>query len=154
MDPSYTDRVERMELEKRTRQADFANNIGVSDDLVVYPIHLLPNAHHGAVFHGRADTLDLISTCLEGTADTLHSVLIHGFGGVGKTQTALQYAHQNASKYDAIFWIQSETTLSINASITKIVRGLSLPGSMRDGADEQNLAAFQSWQQAAKRNGG
>ncbi|KAF2968413.1 hypothetical protein GQX73_g5174 [Xylaria multiplex] len=153
IDPSYHDRIERMDHEKRMRQAEFANNVGVSDDLVVYPVHMLPSAHHSAVFHGRTESLTLIGTHLDGNRDSLRSVLVHGLGGVGKTQTALQYAHRNSSKYDAIFWIQSETFLSINASITKIARGLRLPGSMRDGADEQNLAAFQSWQQAAKRNG-
>ncbi|KAI1110909.1 hypothetical protein F5Y14DRAFT_335750 [Nemania sp. NC0429] len=154
MSQPYHDRVQLiMDDEKRMRQTRFANAVGVSDELVAYPIHLLPSTHHAAVFHGRNDTLASINSHLDRGGDNLRSVLVHGIGGVGKTQTALQYAHRNASKYDAIFWIQSETYLSINASIKKIARGLKLPGSVSDGADEQNLAAFQSWQQAAKRNG-
>ncbi|KAJ8128009.1 hypothetical protein O1611_g5627 [Lasiodiplodia mahajangana] len=147
MDPSHHDET------KHIKHAEFATIVGGPDDPVVYPVHLLPSAHHDAVFHGREDALGLISIHLDGNRDSLRSVLVHGLGGVGKTQTALQYARQNASKYDAIFWIQSETKLSIISSITKIVRRLGLPGSMNDGAGDQNLLAFQSWQRAAERNG-
>ncbi|KAI0101554.1 P-loop containing nucleoside triphosphate hydrolase protein [Nemania sp. FL0031] len=153
MDPQSREGAEHLEHENPTKGEEFATNVGISDDSVVYPVHLIPIAHDDAVFHGRKDTLTLISDHLNRSQDSLGSVLVHGLGGVGKTQTALEYARRNASKYDAIFWIQSETKQSINASITQIARGLGLPGSTEDGVDERNLVAFQNWQQAAKKNG-
>ncbi|KAI1125666.1 P-loop containing nucleoside triphosphate hydrolase protein [Nemania abortiva] len=127
-----------------------------SFDFADYPVNFSPMTHLSAIFHGREEVMKQLDEALEGPSDKLRSVLIHGLGGVGKTQTALNYARINADKYDAIFWIRSETTLSINHSIRNIARGLKLPGSMReDGNDEQNLMAFQSWlrTQAARKSG-
>lgn len=45
--------------------------------------------------------------------DDGRSVLIHGLGGMGKTQLAVAYAKQHRTDYSAIFWINArdETTL-------------------------------------------
>lgn len=156
MNPPLFAHFERLESERRARQDELASSLDVSDDLADYPVNLLPMAHLSAVFQGREEVLLRIDEALEGPYNKLRSVLIHGLGGVGKTQTALNYAHRNASKYDAIFWVRSETTLSINASMTNIARSLKLPGSMReDGNDELNFLMVQSWfrTQAARKNG-
>jgi hypothetical protein len=34
----------------------------------------------------------------------LRSIAIYGVGGLGKSQTALTYAHRHVTNYDAIFW--------------------------------------------------
>jgi predicted ATP-dependent serine protease len=156
MNPPLFARFERLESERRARQDELASNLDVSDDLADYPVNLLPMAHLSAVFQGREEVLVQIDEALDGPESELRSVLIHGLGGVGKTQTALNYAHRNAAKYDAIFWVRSETTLSINASMSNIARSLKLPGSMReDGNDEMNFLMVQSWfrTQAARKKG-
>lgn len=156
MNPPLLAHFERLESERRERQDELASSLDASDDLADYPVNLLPMAHLSAVFQGREEVLSRIDHALEGSDTKLRSVLIHGLGGVGKTQTALNYAHQNASKYDAIFWVRSETTLSINASMSNIARSLKLPGSMReDGNDELNFLMVQSWfrTQAARKKG-
>lgn len=146
MNPPLFAHFERLESERRARQDELASSLDASDDLADYPVNLLPMAHLSAVFQGREDVLSRIDEALEGPDNKLRSVLIHGLGGVGKTQTALNYAYRNASKYDAIFWVRSETTMSINASMSNIARSLKLPGSMReDGNDEKNFLMVQSW---------
>src|SRR5579863_7249426 len=42
-----------------------------------------------------------------------HSAALSGLGGVGKTQTALEYAYRHAFDYSAVFWIRAETTEQI-----------------------------------------
>ncbi|KAI0805273.1 P-loop containing nucleoside triphosphate hydrolase protein [Xylaria sp. FL0064] len=137
-------------------QDELASIVDVSDYFADYPVNLLPMTHLGAIFHGREEVMKKIDEALEGPHHRLRSVLIHGLGGVGKTQTALNYAHTNAAKYDAIFWVRSETTLSINHNTSNIARSLKLPGSTREDAnDEQNFLAFHTWlqTQASRKSG-
>ncbi|KAK0702055.1 P-loop containing nucleoside triphosphate hydrolase protein [Lasiosphaeria miniovina] len=61
----------------------------------------------------RQDLLDQIVACLQPGSDDVSSksLALHGIGGVGKTQTALQYACTAREKqwYDAILWISAES---------------------------------------------
>ncbi|XMA10379.1 hypothetical protein WAI453_003170 [Rhynchosporium graminicola] len=41
------------------------------------------------------------------------SCVLHGIGGVGKTQVALQYLYRPEDDYEYIFWVNSENALSI-----------------------------------------
>ena len=34
---------------------------------------------------------------------------IHGFGGIGKTETALYFAYKYTERFDAIFWVSADT---------------------------------------------
>jgi MinD-like ATPase involved in chromosome partitioning or flagellar assembly len=59
-------------------------------------------------FTGRAELLETLrDQLLEGGSAALLQVL-HGLGGVGKTQIALEYAHRFKSDYDIVWWIPSE----------------------------------------------
>jgi cellulose biosynthesis protein BcsQ len=59
-------------------------------------------------FTGRADVLEVLRDELRaGSAAALLQVL-HGLGGVGKTQVALEYAHRFKADYDVVWWIPSE----------------------------------------------
>lgn len=66
-------------------------------------------------FTGRNALLDELSTKLwkNDSPRFSHQIVLHGLGGVGKTQIALQYAHTHRDRYGNIFWVTaaSETTL-------------------------------------------
>lgn len=82
--------------------------------------------------------------------------VIHGLGGIGKTQTALEYAHVQAPKYDAIFWLRSQTEAELSTSYAAIavklrLRDLYTPagssqGCLSPGGDENmNVEAARDW---------
>jgi hypothetical protein len=50
---------------------------------------------------------------------------LHGMGGVGKTQLAIEYAHRFADSYDLIWWIDSEQALLIGDQFTALGLALS-----------------------------
>lgn len=59
-------------------------------------------------FTGRKELLrDLRDALTYGRHATLIQAM-HGLGGVGKTQTAVEYVYQHSSEYDLIWWVRSE----------------------------------------------
>ena len=53
-------------------------------------------------------------------------VVLHGLGGIGKTQIAVAYAKQYRDEYSAIFWLNIKDEISIQQSFTKVARQILL----------------------------
>lgn len=97
-------------------------------------------------FTGREDILEAMHQHLStGEARALtSSFVLHGLGGVGKTQIALEYAYRYALEYTAIFWINAETSESITSSYLSMAALLGLPAH-RESDQDQTLAAVRGW---------
>jgi tetratricopeptide (TPR) repeat protein len=52
---------------------------------------------------------------------------ISGLGGIGKTQTALEYAYRYRTDYEAVFWIRADSVTWLNSSLVELARVLELP---------------------------
>jgi hypothetical protein len=50
------------------------------------------------------------------------TVVLHGLGGIGKTQLALAYARGHKEKYTAIFWLNANDEDSLKVSFRGIAR--------------------------------
>ncbi|MEN3613729.1 FxSxx-COOH system tetratricopeptide repeat protein [Plantactinospora sp. ZYX-F-223] len=78
-------------------------------------------------FTGRKELLEHLHNELRASRET--AVLpqaLHGMGGVGKSQVAIEYVHQHSSDYDLIWWVPSEQDGQILASLTKLAQRLDL----------------------------
>ncbi|HET8657954.1 MAG TPA: FxSxx-COOH system tetratricopeptide repeat protein [Micromonosporaceae bacterium] len=51
---------------------------------------------------------------------------IHGMGGVGKSQVAIEYVHRHRADYDLIWWIPAEHESQILAALTALAHRLHL----------------------------
>jgi hypothetical protein len=67
----------------------------------------VPSVPHVEYFVGRDEELDEISKELQ-YGDSRKTVLVHGLGGMGKTQLALAYVKQHKNEYSAVFWVNSK----------------------------------------------
>ncbi|KAF2175362.1 hypothetical protein K469DRAFT_611004 [Zopfia rhizophila CBS 207.26] len=91
------------------------------------PVTLLPyprNSH----FCGREGILQEIERTLSASKynSDLNSVALHGIGGIGKTQIALEYTYKYRSSYSAIIWVRAETEATLVESFAHISRRLNL----------------------------
>lgn len=97
-------------------------------------------------FTGREEILEVLHAQLgtDRTVALTQSSALHGLGGIGKTQIALEYAYRHALEYSAVFWIGAETDENIIASWLHIAETLQLPE--REDKDQQRVvAAVQRW---------
>jgi len=91
------------------------------------PVSNLParNPH----FTGREDLLGQLHQQLRPGrgAAVVQARAVHGLGGVGKTQLALEYAHRHAGEYDVIWWLRAEQPLAIGTQLAALARKLGVP---------------------------
>ncbi|WP_281065646.1 FxSxx-COOH system tetratricopeptide repeat protein [Kibdelosporangium banguiense] len=79
-------------------------------------------------FTGRAALLRELGDRLAVGMTAVLPKALHGMGGIGKTQTAVEYVYQHLDDYDLIWWIEAAKGTQITASLTELAQALGLPG--------------------------
>jgi tetratricopeptide (TPR) repeat protein len=72
------------------------------------------------------------------------SAVLNGLGGIGKTQTAIEYAYRHVHDYTAVFWIEAETTERLVTSFVTLAETLNLP-ERQESEKPQVVSAVLRW---------
>jgi tetratricopeptide (TPR) repeat protein len=65
---------------------------------------------------------------------------LSGLGGIGKTQTALEYAYRHQAEYDHVFWVRAEQETELITGYVALAKALQIPGSQQE--DQQAVVTL------------
>jgi hypothetical protein len=106
---------------------------------VDFSLSEVPETEH---FVARQEELTETHKTLGGDG-TRSIVILHGLGGIGKTQLAVAYAKRHKADYSAIFWLNSKDEDSLKQSFARVARRIlqEHPGASRLSAvnEDSNL---------------
>ena len=86
-------------------------------------------------FLAREEELTEIHRMLDGDGSR-RTVVLHGLGGVGKTQLTIAYAKRHKDTYSAVFWLDIKDEHSLGQSFAKVAKQI-----MRDHPSARRLSS-------------
>lgn len=99
-------------------------------------------------FTGRQDILSRLASLLR-TSQIMPPYAIHGLGGIGKTQTALEYVYRYQDEYQAIFWIRADSQEMIQTDLLAVAQVLNVQQTQEQplviGAVQRWLSDHKNW---------
>jgi MinD-like ATPase involved in chromosome partitioning or flagellar assembly len=126
LEPDQAVEVLLRELGRPSRLPEHPADPGFSEPRWPRTIPVIWNVPtRNAAFTGRNAVLERLRDQL---ADSSKAVVLpqalHGLGGVGKTQVALEYAHRYMSDYDLVWWMSAEQPELVNPAFAQLAEHL------------------------------
>ena len=157
-------RIKNLGLEDSTEHPKVVETTETNSRRTISTVSMFKNY----AFTGRDDELiDLHQKLLpDHQSDTQTNVqapgnpiccVLHGLGGAGKTQTALEFSYRYREDYDAMFWISSERDPELAAGFALIALKLGLvedDGKHDGGGKHNQVKAVQEARSWLQRSGG
>lgn len=119
----------------------------LEENLSMFPCHNIPFSKYSH-FIGRQKELGEVRKYLNSAdgASEFRSLALCGTGGIGKTLTALYYAHERAENDTAaVLWLNCKTGLSLARSFYEVAVMLKLEGVATDENTDQNKFIVLKW---------
>ncbi len=101
----------------------------------IWNVPHLRNPH----FTGRVELLDVLHRTLTSGRPAALTQTLRGLGGVGKTQTALEYVYRQASDYRLVWWVAAEESATLGRDLAALAGELGL---VAEGSRDQPAAVL------------
>jgi hypothetical protein len=91
-------------------------------------------------FLGRQDELDQLWQYLRPTDPQSRKVaILHGLGGIGKTQLAIRFARSHKDNFTAIFWLSGKDRGTLLQSLSSVLSRLPGQSQNHKAANEESM---------------
>jgi tetratricopeptide (TPR) repeat protein/transcriptional regulator with XRE-family HTH domain len=110
---------------------------------VSFPLWNVP-VRRNPFFTGREEVLMCLYDTLRSEKTAALTQAITGLGGIGKTQTAVEYAYRFRDDYQAVFWVRAETPDTLITDVVHMAELLHLPEHNEQNQDHI-VAAVRRW---------
>ncbi|KAM0539718.1 hypothetical protein ACHAO7_011909, partial [Fusarium culmorum] len=121
----------------------FMNNVSIKPKAKL-PCHVIRYPKNPS-FRGRQEVLERMEDKLLPSSTTLKSYALYGFGGVGKTQLALQFCYSHAHVFQAIFWISADTEKKIKKDLLDVADQLGCVDTSKIADQDKVIKDFMAW---------
>jgi tetratricopeptide (TPR) repeat protein len=93
-----------------------------------FPVPIWNVPHRNPHFTGREEYIERMERAFrEGENVALSQThTIHGLGGIGKTEIAIEFAYRHSHEYDLVWWIKSEDRATLSADYAELSDRLDL----------------------------
>jgi len=99
--------------------------------------------HRNPHFTGREETLVAMEIAFKENSALALTQTISGLGGVGKSQTVLEYAYRHLDDYDVIWWVNAESALANNC--LELLHRYDILKDKEDPTAQEIQAELRSW---------
>jgi len=99
------------------------------------PLFDVPHARN-RFFTGRDDTLARLHAAMTAADPPARIWAVSGMGGVGKTQTTLEYAYRYRDHYRTVFWVRADSTTALNSDFARIAASNGFRSGLPDDPAE------------------
>jgi tetratricopeptide (TPR) repeat protein len=125
-----------------------------SSPLATVPQHWGNVPQRNKNFTGRED---ILRSLRQDTSSNVTAVVpsdplpraLQGFGGVGKTAIAVEYAYRYQSDYDLVWWIPAEQTTLVRSSLAALAAKLGLEAASATGIEATTTAVLDALRRGA-----
>jgi tetratricopeptide (TPR) repeat protein len=93
-------------------------------------------------FTGRQDILTQLHEAVAGGVAAVLPHALQGWGGVGKTAVAIEYAHRYRAEYDIVWWISADQPALVRSSLAALAGPLSLQPATAAGIEAAAAAVL------------
>ena len=125
-------RIEGLLLSQQKQLASPSDSDEANPRFVVRPLKLT-GAPLAPAFVQRLDVMKAMEEKLLPISKDQQTILVlHGMGGIGKSQMAREYAKKHQDDYTAVFWVNAKSENSLKGDLAGIARRLQLTNVLDD----------------------